>query len=75
MKQAVSPSRPGHQLTQVTTVILLFQAVFMLAQEFNDAPGSGAMTGILVATIALAAVNRRLLAEPQGLGDHGRSLW
>jgi uncharacterized membrane protein len=71
MKEAVGPSGPYDQLTQVTTVILSFQAVFLLAQLFNDAPHSNAMTGIFAATVALAAVNRRLLTDAQG--RHARS--
>lgn len=66
MNQADSPSGPFNPLLQATTVVLLFQAVFLLAQLFDDSPYSGSMTGILAATIALSAVNRRLLAEPQG---------
>lgn len=66
MKETVGPTGPYDSLMQVTTVILLFQAVFLLAQLFNDAPYSSAMTGMLAATVALAAVNRRLLTDPQG---------
>jgi len=66
MSQTDSPSGPFNQLQQATMVVLLFQAVFVLAQLFNDGPHSGAMAGILAATIALSAVNRRLFTESQG---------
>jgi uncharacterized membrane protein len=57
---------PYQQLQQVTTVVLLFQAVFVLAQFFNDGPHSNTMVGILAATIVVSATNRRLLADPPG---------
>jgi immunity protein, SdpI family len=66
MTEIVSPPGPYHQVAQLTVVLLLFQAAFMLGQLFNDAPYSGSMTGMLVATVALAVVNRRLLADSQG---------
>jgi len=66
MKETITPPGPYSQLAQVTTVILLFQAVFLLAQLFNDAPYSGSMTGILAATVVLAGVNRRLITDAQG---------
>jgi uncharacterized membrane protein len=61
-------SRPAsfNMLQQATAVVLLFQAVFMLAQIFNDGEKSGAMTGILAATLVQAALVRRLSANPQG---------
>jgi uncharacterized membrane protein len=70
MNDHAAPFGPYHSLMQVTTVILLFQAAFLLAQLFNDSPHSNSMTGVLVATIALAAVNRRLLTSSQG--QHAR---
>ena len=54
------------RLMQATTVILIFQAVFLFAQLFNNSQTSGAMTGVLAATLAVSAVNRRLLNDPQG---------
>lgn len=66
MNQADSPSGPFDRLQQATTVVLLFQAVFVLAQLFNDGQKSGSMAGILAATVALSAVNRRLPASSQG---------
>jgi uncharacterized membrane protein len=66
MSQTVSLPRPYHQLQKITTVVLLFQAVFVFAQLFNDRPQSNGMVGILVATIVMAATNRRLFADPQG---------
>lgn len=63
-----SDNQPGSYtlLMQATTVLLLFQAVFMLAQLFDDAPYSGSMTGILAATLVLSTVNRRLSSDSQG---------
>ncbi len=66
MSQTDSLPGPYRQLQQVTTVILLFQTVFVFAQLFNDGPQSNGMVGILVATIVMAATNRRLFADPQG---------
>jgi uncharacterized membrane protein len=65
MNETAGQPGPYTLLMQATTVLLLFQAVFMLAQLFDDAPHSNSMTGMLVATIALAAVNRRLLTNSQ----------
>lgn len=66
MNQTDSLPGPYHQLQQATTVILLFQAVFLFAQLFNDGPHSNGMVGILAATIVMSATNRRLFADPQG---------
>ena len=66
MNHTDSAPGPYQQLHQATTVILLFQAVFLLAQIFNDGPHSNAMVGVLVATIAVSATNRRLFSDSQG---------
>lgn len=66
MNQTNSPPGPYQQLQQATTVILLFQAVFVLAQFFNESPHSNTMVGVLVATIAVSATNRRLFTDSQG---------
>lgn len=66
MNQADSPSASFNLLQQTTTVVLLFQAVFLLAQLFNDGGNSSAMTGILAATILQFALIRRLSTDPQG---------
>ena len=57
---------PYQQLQQLTTVVLLFQAVFLLAQLFNDGPHANSMVAIFAATIVLSATNRRLFADPHG---------
>ena len=66
MNPTASPSGTFSQLQQATTVVLLFQGVFVLAQLFNDGVHSGPMAAILAATVALSALNRRLLTAPQG---------
>ena len=66
MNQTMQSPGPYNALAQATTVILLFQAVVLLAQLFDDSPYSGAMTGLLAATVALSAVNRRLATASQG---------
>jgi len=66
MNQTDSLPGPYQQLQQATTVILLFQAVFLFAQFFNDGPHSNSMVGVLAATIAVSATNRRLSTDSQG---------
>jgi len=66
MNETVQSPAPYNALAQATTVILLFQAAILFAQLFDDSPYSGAMTGLLAATVALAAVNRRLAVSSQG---------
>jgi uncharacterized membrane protein len=66
MNQAGSPSAPFTVLLQATTVLVLFQAVFVLARLFNDDENSGGMTAILVATVMQFALTRRLSVDPQG---------
>lgn len=66
MNQTDSLPGPYQHLRQATTIILLFQAVFLLAQLFNDGSYSNAMLGVLVATIAVSATNRRLFSVSQG---------
>lgn len=66
MNRTDSSPGPFDQLQQVTTVILMFQAVFLFAQLFSDGPYSSNMTAILAATIVLSVANRRLFADPQG---------
>jgi uncharacterized membrane protein len=63
MSQAENPAGPFQLLQQLTIVVLLFQAVFLLT---HDGRMSGAMTGILAATVVHYAVNRRMIAAPQG---------
>ena len=58
-------------LKKATTLLLLYQAAFMLSQVFGDAPHTGAMTAILAATITLSAVNQRLHRDAQG--QHAKS--
>lgn len=53
-------------LVQATTILLLFQAAVLIAQELGDSPHSGSMTGLLAATVVLSVVNRRLATDPQG---------
>lgn len=57
---------PDRLLMQATVVLLVFQTVFLAAQELDDARFSSAMVGVLAATLAFSAVNRRLFANPQG---------
>lgn len=56
---------PYGRLMQATTVVLLFQAVFVIAQVLDDAPYSSSMTAILAATLAQLAVSRRLAGDSQ----------
>lgn len=53
-------------LHRITTVIVLFQAVFLFAQLFNEDQNSNPMVAILAATVAISAVNRRFFASSQG---------
>jgi hypothetical protein len=66
MNRTDSPSGSFDQLQQATMVLLLFQAVFLLSRLFDDGPNSAAMTGILAATVAVSAVNRRLSSDSPG---------
>jgi uncharacterized membrane protein len=66
MNQAESPSSSFSLLQQATTVLLVFQAMLLLARLFADGENSGAMTGILAATLLQLVLTRRLSAEPQG---------
>jgi uncharacterized membrane protein len=66
MNQAESPATPFSLLRQATAVVLLFQAVFLLTQLFNDGGNSSAMTGIFAATLVQLALTRRLSADPPG---------
>lgn len=65
MNQADSPSASFSFLLQATTVVLLFQAIFLLAQLFNDGENSSSMTAILAATLLQLTLTRRLSVDPQ----------
>ncbi len=66
MSTTDSPTASFGLLLQATTVVLLFQAVFMLAQIFDDGRNSSAMTGVFAATVLQLALTRRLSADSQG---------
>lgn len=66
MNDTQSSSATYRTLQQATSLILVFQAVFLFAQLFNDRPTSSSMVAILAATLALAGANRRLSIDPQG---------
>lgn len=65
MNQADSPSASFSFLLQATTVVLLFQAIFLLEQLFNDGDNSSAMTAVLAATLIQLTLSRRLSVDPQ----------
>jgi uncharacterized membrane protein len=71
MNNNSNPPESYRQLVQMTLVILLFEAALIITLVLNDAPYSNAMVGVLVATVVLAAANRRLAAASQG--RHTRS--
>jgi uncharacterized membrane protein len=66
MNQPDSTSAPFNVLLQATAVLLVFQAVFLLARIFNDGENSGGMAAILGATIMQLGLTRRLSIDPQG---------
>ncbi len=65
MNHIQSPHRSFDQLQRATTVVLLFQAAFLLAQLIDDRPTSNGMVAILAATLAASAANRRVFSEPR----------
>jgi hypothetical protein len=64
MSQAGSTSDAFNLLRQATTVLLLFQGVFLLTQIFSAGASSGGMSAILGATLLQLGFARRLSADP-----------
>lgn len=66
MNQEICPPDAVNPLHKATLVVLLFQTVYILAQEFQDGAYTSSMTAIFAATVVLLAANRRMFAAPQG---------